>query len=242
MASDSIIFFSDAHLSANLPAKTAHILDFFASADFSNAKAVYILGDLFDFWIGPKHLELPDYKDVFAALESLTKKGKRINFLFGNRDFLVDKSFSTETGVKILGESHELKIGGKKIWLTHGDLLCTLDKDYQSYRRLARSKLVKSAYGSIPQKASYAIGKKLRNLSTSLVSKKSYQEKTITPKAVNALFKKGIDIIICGHIHNALHETADNNKELFTLGAFGNGGHYLIYEEGNFKLKQHHFQ
>jgi UDP-2,3-diacylglucosamine hydrolase len=240
--SGSIVFFSDAHLSANLPAKTAHILDFFGSADFRNAKAVYILGDLFDFWIGPKHIELPDYKDVFASLKSLTKKGKQINFLFGNRDFLVDKSFSVETGVNILGESHELKIDSRKIWLTHGDLLCTLDKDYQSYRRLARSKLVKSAYGSIPQRASYAIGKKLRSLSTNLVAKKTSQEKTITPKAVNALFKKGIDVIICGHIHETSHETTKDGKEIFTLGAFGNGGHYLIYEQGVFKPKQHHFQ
>jgi UDP-2,3-diacylglucosamine hydrolase len=229
-----VIFLSDAHLSIGYPQRMAKMLDFMLSPEFRSASAVYILGDLFDFWIGPKHIELTDYQDIISSLKRRTQNGQQINFIYGNRDFLVDKSFAKATGVKILGDSADLQLDDKKVWLTHGDLLCTLDKGYRSYRRLARSELIKSAYKSIPQKASYGIGKSLRGLSTHLVKQKPDPERNITPKAVEATFKKGYDIIICGHVHRNGVENHPNGKTLYTLGSFGEGGHYLIYQNGSF--------
>jgi UDP-2,3-diacylglucosamine hydrolase len=233
-----IVFFSDAHLSVSRPARTRHLLDFFGSTEFQSSPIVYILGDLFDFWIGPKHLELVDYQEVLSALKARTEAGQKIYFIYGNRDFLVDKAFTSATGVKILGDSAKIKAGQKSLWLTHGDLLCTLDKGYQSYRRLARSQLIKSAYRSIPQKTSYGIGKGLRALSTNLVSRKTDVERNISGKAVESAFKKGYDIIICGHVHKSGHEVWPGDKQLFTLSSFGEEGHYLIYKDGIFQPRQ----
>lgn len=237
--SESIIFFSDAHLSVSRPKRTRHLLDFFGSSEFQSSPIVYILGDLFDFWIGPKHLELVDYQKVLSALKGRTEDRQQIYFIYGNRDFLIDKTFTNATGVKVLGDSTKIKVGQQIVWLTHGDLLCTLDKGYQSYRRLARSQLIKSAYRSIPQKTSYGIGKGLRGLSTHLVSRKTDVERNISRKAVESVFKRGYDIIICGHVHKSGYEIWQNDKQLFTLGSFGESSHYLIYKDGVFQSKQY---
>lgn len=235
----SVIFFSDVHLSISRPAQTRQLLDFFASDEFRNTPTVYILGDLFDLWIGPQHLERIDYKEVIAALKERTNTGQAIYFIYGNRDFLVDKTFAKATGIKVLEDEAEIILDGKKIWLTHGDLLCTFDKGYHSYRRLVRSKLIKSAYQNIPPKARYGIGQGLREISSRLVSRKTEVERTIVSKTVESVFRKGYDMIICGHIHKPQQREYPQGKRLFTLGAFSPDGYYLVYQDGDFLPQRH---
>lgn len=253
-----ILFLSDVHLSISEPTRTAHFLRFLASDEFKDYPVVYILGDLFDLWIGPQHTRLMDYQDVLAALRVSTKRGQAIYFIYGNRDFLVGREFMRATGIKVLGDSAKLTLNSfqgiqgkdKRVWLTHGDLLCTDDRGYRSYRRLARSRLIKAAYQSLPGKAKYKIGQGLRGLSTQLVARKSEPERSLVMKTVKATFKRGYDVIICGHIHKAQQHSIipggvtprgqiaeQRGKTLFTLGGWTSRGYYLTYDNGAFELK-----
>ncbi|MEK7449818.1 MAG: UDP-2,3-diacylglucosamine diphosphatase [Planctomycetota bacterium] len=230
------IFLADVHLNPKNPGRTKKFLDFLASLPKNKETVLYILGDLFDFWIGPKHIDLPDHSEVLKQLKKLTREELTINFIHGNRDFQIGREFSQATGVNVLGDNAIIKLGDQKVWLTHGDLLCTNDTGYTSYRRLARTRLVQSAYQSLPRTAGYGIGSGLRRLSAKLVAQKPEQTRAIVLKTVRSYFDKGYDVIICGHIHHAgrkiIKTSPDQNKLLFTLGLWSEQtGHFLTYDE-----------
>ncbi|MCK4908833.1 MAG: UDP-2,3-diacylglucosamine diphosphatase [Planctomycetes bacterium] len=236
------IFLSDVHLNPKHPVRAKRFLGFLDSITKHQGDELYILGDLFDLWIGPKHIKLPDYQSSLKALKKLSRAGVRINFIAGNRDFQIEQTFTRATGVRILGDSAVLKLDTKKVWLTHGDLLCSKDLGYTSYRRLARSKMFQAAYQSLPEAASYGIGEGLRQLSAKLVAKKPVPDRNIVLKTVRACFNKGYDVIICGHIHRSekknIKMPTGQPRLLFTLGRWTDrNGHYLTYDKrSGFKL------
>lgn len=127
-----IIFISDLHLSLEKTEITRRFLNFLEQRAVS-AKALYILGDLFDAWIGDDD-NTPPNKTVKKALRQLADSGTEIFLLQGNRDFLLGQDFCKETGVTLLDEYAVIALNGSSILLTHGDLLCTDDLPYQAFR------------------------------------------------------------------------------------------------------------
>lgn len=231
-----IIFFADTHLNISQPGKTQRIIEFLRShpADTS----FYILGDFLDLWIGPKHLELVDYKTIFAELNRLTARGVQINFIPGNRDFQVGPEITSATGIQILPEVVDLTLNGRKIMLTHGDIFCTEDKSYQTYRRISRSKIVKSVYQSLPQNIGLGLGKRMRGYSQEVVPKKPALSHNIVASILLRYFRRGFDTIICGHIHNPQIKEIAPGKTLITVGSWERNGSYVKYENGKFSLEE----
>jgi UDP-2,3-diacylglucosamine hydrolase len=127
------IFISDLHLTIERPEITKKFLQFL-STRATKAKALYILGDLFDTWIGDDDFS-PPIKTVKQHLQALTVQGIPVFYIHGNRDFLIGRRFSEQTGVTLLDEYSVIDLYGTPTLLTHGDLLCTDDLPYQAFRQ-----------------------------------------------------------------------------------------------------------
>jgi UDP-2,3-diacylglucosamine hydrolase len=131
------LFISDLHLSAERPQATRRFLDFLARRAH-RARALYILGDLFEVWIGD---DAPDAgeREVMAALALLTGHGVACCFMHGNRDFLVGDGFAAATGCRLLQDPTVIALDGQPTLLMHGDTLCTDDVAYQEFRAQVRT-------------------------------------------------------------------------------------------------------
>jgi UDP-2,3-diacylglucosamine hydrolase len=134
---DEILFISDLHLAIEKPRITNIFLKFLNSRA-TQAKELYILGDLFDVWVGDDDLTPPN-KKIRRHLKNLTSNGTRVYLQQGNRDFLLGTRFCQETGVILLNDHHLLDLYGTKTLLMHGDLLCTDDIGYQKFRALSHT-------------------------------------------------------------------------------------------------------
>ncbi|TLY47259.1 MAG: UDP-2,3-diacylglucosamine diphosphatase [Gammaproteobacteria bacterium] len=132
----STLFISDLHLSPEQSAITQLFLNFLRR-QARNAEALYILGDLFETWIGDDSVNAY-HRTIIAALAELTSSGIAIYFMPGNRDFLIGKHFIQQTGCRYLPDPTVINLYGNPTLLTHGDMFCRLDKDYQRFRRWSR--------------------------------------------------------------------------------------------------------
>lgn len=231
-----IIFFADTHLNISQPDKTQRVIRFLRNQSLDTT--FYILGDLFDLWIGPNHIELNDYKEIIEEFKRLTSAGMKINFIPGNRDFQVGPEISNKTGIKIMPEIFSITLGDKKILLTHGDIFCTEDKSYQTYRRVSHAKIIRSAYRLLPKKIGMGLGKKIRGYSQDIVPQKPLITRNIIDSVLNRYFKKGYDIIICGHIHKHQKREIFPGKTLITVGSWETKGIYAEYQDGDFAIKE----
>ncbi len=130
---NEILFISDLHLAIEKPEVTKRFLDFLVNYG-SNAKALYILGDLFDTWVGDDDFTPPG-KKIRAHLKKLTNSGTAVYFQRGNRDFLIGEQFCKETGVTLLEDYAVIDLFGTPTLLMHGDLLCSDDLPYLAFRK-----------------------------------------------------------------------------------------------------------
>ena len=132
-----ILFISDLHLALEKPEITRRFLSFLQNRAVT-AKSLYILGDLFDAWIGDDD-NTPPNRSIKQALKKLSDSGTGIFLLQGNRDFLLGQDFCAETGITLLDEYAVIDLDGQPVLLTHGDLLCSDDLAYQAFRLKSHS-------------------------------------------------------------------------------------------------------
>ncbi len=133
------VFASDVHLSAAHPATTEAFLAFVDAAVVGCTDRFFILGDLFEYWVGDDDADDALAAHVAARLRAVADGGVSIAFMAGNRDFLVGPAFATAAGMTLLADPHRESIGGHALLLSHGDALCTDDVDYQRFRTMVRN-------------------------------------------------------------------------------------------------------
>ena len=202
------LFVSDLHLDPARPATTALFLDFLAR-QARQAEACYILGDLFEAWIGDDDdTELG--RVVVNALRSLADFGVPVYFLHGNRDFLIGPRFASESGIQLLPETEVIDLYGEPVLLLHGDTLCTDDVDYQAFRAQVRNPVWQARLLEQPLAQRRALAGQLRETSRQALQLKATDITDVNPAAVNqALRAHGVRHMIHGHTHRpAIHEWA----------------------------------
>ena len=166
----NIYFISDIHLDINNSEVTKRFLDFIDKKK-SDMKELYILGDLFEFWIDDKY-DIEQNNIIIDTLHDITKKGTKVFLIHGNRDFLIGKKFTKITNIEILPENYILYLDDKKVLVTHGDLLCTDDIDYQKFRKFIRNKITLKIFNLLNNKIKTKIASFLRGKSKKLTSQK----------------------------------------------------------------------
>lgn len=204
------LLLSDLHLPASASTLRQDFLRFL-QGPARKARAVYLLGDVFEAWIGDED-GLAHYGDEIAALRALSEAGVRVFFQHGNRDFLVGERFAQVSGASLLADPSVVEIEGRRTLLTHGDLLCTDDIGYQRWRRFSRNGVVQWLFMRIPGGLKRAIADRLRRGSKSAKTRKSMAIMDVNDTAVSACFlRHGVDRIIHGHTHrpDVHHELID---------------------------------
>jgi UDP-2,3-diacylglucosamine hydrolase len=235
------LFLSDVHLTPRDQERTRRFLAFL-DAEAPRTDELYILGDLFDYWIGPKHLQKPDYREAIRALYAATQAGLRATFLLGNRDFYME-GFTEATGVAVAPgrTEHEIAAGGKHVYLCHGDYL-------EGRRRRAeefiRSRAVERVYTRLPACAAKGGARFYRWVSEGrfLPGKPKPRRAVVLSEALlEERFRNGADVIVCGHVHRA--ERRDffidgRAKTLFTLGDWADRPNWLVEDDGEWRLSE----
>lgn len=194
------LFISDLHLAPERPATVALFLDFLGR-QAREAEALYILGDLFDAWIGDDDDE-PPYPAIRAALRDLTASGTRCAILPGNRDFLLGRRFLADTGCELLADPTRIDLYGTPTLLMHGDLLCTDDLAYQRFRRVIRNPIVKRLFLWRRLERRRALAQDYRRRSMAAIAGKSLTIMDVNPDSVlETLRRQGARRLIHGHTH-----------------------------------------
>ncbi len=174
-----------------------------------HADQLFILGDLFHYWFGRKHLVLPMYRTELELLRGASRRGLAIEIIPGNRDFLLDRTFSDFTGVKVGGDSVEIPLGDGRAHLSHGDLFATQDVRYLRMRRALRHTMVRFLAHHSPGPVVRWVARRLRGHSERAVKTKTRRELDPDHHAVASLFGHGVETVVCGHFHRGFDETLD---------------------------------
>ncbi len=203
----TILFISDIHLGSEHPEISERFTSFLATISPDEVTALYILGDLFEAWIGDDGAQ-PEHVAAIAALRALTAKGLPVSVMHGNRDFLLGAQFAAETGCQLLADPVVIDLGGRPTLLSHGDLLCTDDVDYQSFRQMVRAPQWQQQFLAATVEQRLAIARQYRGESQSRGKQKSMAIMDVNQTAVEQMMREhGVDRLIHGHTHRpAVHE------------------------------------
>lgn len=229
------LFISDLHLEDAAPERTGWLAAFLAGPA-RDAAALYILGDLFEFWIGDDALS-PTAEHVAEALETLSRSGVECYFTHGNRDFLVGGQFAGRAGVEILPDEHVIDLHGTRTLLLHGDSLCTDDVEYQALRRQVRNPAWQAGVLALPIEERLKMATDAREASKQHTRSASMEIMDVNRKAVEDAFgRHGVSRMIHGHTHRpARHEVklGDRTAERIVLSDWYDHGSYLrVTEDG----------
>jgi UDP-2,3-diacylglucosamine hydrolase len=200
------LFISDLHLQPSQPKTCAAFFDFLERHAMA-AKALYVLGDLFEYWVGDDDLASPFNAQISAALKRVSAAGVDLYWIAGNRDFLVGPGFAAATGTTLLTEPFVANIGGQRIALLHGDAQCTDDVGYMEFRAQVRQPAWQQQFLALPLAQRHAIVAGLRKDSQALQSAKSTEIMDVAPLAISHVFDStATTVMIHGHTHRpALH-------------------------------------
>ncbi|MGK5058624.1 UDP-2,3-diacylglucosamine diphosphatase [Janthinobacterium sp. LB2P49] len=201
------LFISDLHLQSSHPRTSAAFLSFLEH-HAQYAQALYLLGDLFEYWAGDDDLEDPFNARMTAAIRAVSDAGVHVYWIAGNRDFLVGSGFAAAAGATLLSEPHVATIAGQRIVLLHGDAECTKDVQYMEFRSMVRQPAWQKQFLSMPLAQRKAIIDGLRQSSREHNGEKSMDIMDVTADAVAQVFAEHAStVMIHGHTHRpALHQ------------------------------------
>ncbi len=195
------LFVSDLHLTAAMP-KTAAAFFSFLRKTASKAGALYLLGDIFEYWAGDDDLDDPFNRQVVDAIAALSAQGVAVFWMAGNRDFLVGDRFAHACGLTLLSDPTLVTLAGQRTLLVHGDAQCTDDTAYMQFRQQVRSAQWQQQFLQQTLAQRKAIIASLREGSREAQRGKSMDIMDVNPQAIDALFAShAVKIMIHGHTH-----------------------------------------
>lgn len=242
MSNPHTLFIADLHLAADRPDITAAFLRFLREKAVS-AQALYILGDLFEVWIGDDNPE-PLLAEVADALKALSNQGVALYFIHGNRDFFLRKAYAGRCGMTLLPPSQVIDLYGTPTLIMHGDSLCTLDIAYQKFRKWWNQPWWQWLMLNMPLWYRQRLARKAR--ARSAEHKQQYklqaqpQIMDVTPEEVpRVMAEAGVSKLIHGHTHRpAVHQLNVNGEtaERYVLGDWYTQSSYLTVSADSWQL------
>ncbi|PQJ89493.1 MULTISPECIES: UDP-2,3-diacylglucosamine diphosphatase [Aliivibrio] len=240
----TILFISDLHLSPLRPEITDCFLDFMSN-EAIHAEKLYVLGDLFEFWIGDDD-NSPFNVVIKDAFKALTQQGVECYFIQGNRDFLLNKRFCKETGVQLLADHTVIHMDGEKVLIMHGDTLCIDDIKYQEFRAKVHQPWLQWVFNRIPLFIRQRI---VKNVQDKIKEKKQHKELTIMDvtqsEVEKVMSEEGVKRLIHGHTHRPdTHVFTFNDQEMtrIVLGDWYTQGSILEYKNNIYTLHEKSFK
>lgn len=232
-------FISDLHLEGGQPDIGRQFLAFLET-EIRRGDALYILGDLFESWIGDDDPD-PHYATVKKALRAVSDDGITIRFMHGNRDFLIGDGFAADTGAELLADPHRLELYGEEVLLTHGDALCTDDVKYQEVRSITRNPDWQARMLAKPLAERQAIAAQARADSRAHGGSIDPAISDVSQQAVLALLRShGVATLLHGHTHRPdIHHFLLDGKPArrIVLGDWYEQGSVVRWDEGGPRLE-----
>lgn len=237
-------FIADLHLAQNRPDITACFLSFLQN-DAPKAEILYILGDLFEYWVGDDD-DSSFILEISQAIKKLSKLGCKIYFIHGNRDFLLGKQFAKQSGMELLPEITLIDLYGKPVVIMHGDTLCTRDVGYQKFRKKSRSWWWQAIIKSLPLSVRRKIANNYRDQSASATAMKSQDIMDVTEnEVVDCLSQYQSQLMIHGHTHRPdIHDIVVSNQaaQRIVLGDWYEQGAWLKATPDSIELMNSPFE
>jgi UDP-2,3-diacylglucosamine hydrolase len=229
------LFLSDLHLSPDRPA-ALRAFHAFAAGPAREAAAVYMLGDIFDWWVGDDQMRIPFVADVVQSMRAISDAGVALYIGQGNRDFLIGRRLAEAAGATLLPDFVMLDLHGVRTLLCHGDQLCTDDVEYQAYRTRMRDPEVQARLLRLPYFVRRLIAAWLRRKSRNTKAKTPESIMDVAIATVEQTFRDhGAARMIHGHTHRPAvhaHDVDGTRRERIVLADWEREGHYLEVSEG----------
>jgi UDP-2,3-diacylglucosamine hydrolase len=233
MSGGRYLFVSDLHLDGQAPRAVARFRAFLRG-EARGAQALYILGDLFETWIGDDDDE-PARTSICEALREYTALTPCF-IQRGNRDFLLGPAFERRSGCRLLPDPVRVQLGIRTVLLSHGDLLCTADAPYQRFRQFSRHAATQRRFLSLPLTTRRALARAARAGSRAHTRGQPERIMDVNPQAVSALLRIGAaDLLVHGHTHRpAMHALSVDGRAAtrIVLGDWYDEGSYLALDAG----------
>jgi UDP-2,3-diacylglucosamine hydrolase len=233
-----VLFVSDVHLTPEQPEIQRLFGEFLDLA--AGARALYVLGDLFDYWVGQKQARLPGFAEVLDRLRDLAENGTDVHFMAGNRDFMLDHAFASSLGMRPLPDVAAATVGDKRVLLTHGDLLCTRDLPYHRMRRVIRSRLARLLMRAMPLRAGIRLAGGFRQASGKEISRKSAYVLDPDFEEARRWLERGYDALVFGHVHRGERYRVtlpDREADIFILGSWEDAPSYVEWDGRELRLR-----
>jgi UDP-2,3-diacylglucosamine hydrolase len=235
---DSYLFISDIHLGLQSAAtekrKERLLVNFFKFAQ-GNAKELYIVGDLFDYWFEYKRVYQKGFFRTLTALQDLTESGTKVHYLIGNHDFMHRNFFSDEIGVIMYENSVDTVINGKKFFIDHGDGLVKNDYGYMVLKKIMRNKFLQKMYSILHPDLGVSIGSNISKTSRDYTSKKDYGEEDGMLEAAKGKIDEGYEFVLFGHSHSRSYIHYKNGCYI-NLGWWYDAPCYGIFKDNKFEI------
>ncbi len=235
----STLFISDLHIDAQRPEIAAQFLEFLHT-EAAGAEALYILGDLFESWVGD---DAPDTAQgaVLAGLNALTTAGVPCFVMHGNRDFLLSDGFCALSGARLLADPTVLTLYGRRVLVMHGDALCTDDVSYQRLRAAVRDAAWQAQFLALTVGQRRELANAARAGSRAHMATLPEQIADVNAAGVAAVLRdSGVNLLLHGHTHRpAIHQLAVDGRpcERIVLGDWYSQGSVLHWDSGGFALR-----
>jgi len=234
------LFISDLHLEPARPEIGEQFLAFLAGPARA-ADALYILGDLFEAWIGDDDPN-PYYAQMKSAIRDLSDSGVPVFFMHGNRDFMIGGQFAAEAGVTLLDDPHPIELHGENVLLSHGDALCIDDVEYQKVRAMTRNPDWQAMMLSKSIEERIAFAMQAREQSLARGESMTEEIADVNQEAVEqAIRDSGADILLHGHTHRpAVHpfHVDDRPVHRIVLGDWYEQGSMVEWDDDGPRLEE----
>ncbi len=232
------LFISDLHLEAERPDIAAQFVAFLAD-EARSAEALYILGDLFEAWVGDDDPN-PHYAEMTRAIRELADSRVPVYFMHGNRDFMIGDDFAAAAGVTLLPDPTPVELYGRTVLLAHGDAYCTDDSEYQQMRAMVRNPDWQAMMRAKPVEERLAIARAAREQSMARNAGLTEEIMDVNQGAIEtALREAGVSTMLHGHTHRpAVHtfELDGNEATRIVLGDWYDQGSVVRWDASGFTL------
>jgi len=233
------VFIADAHLLDPADENYRRLLAFLEELRGST-RTLYLLGDVFEFWVGYRHVVFASYVPLLEALRRLRDAGTAIVCVEGNHDFHLGPYFEEALGCTIMPDGGTVEIDGVRVFIGHGDLVNPNDSGYRLLRGLLRSRPMRCLLRVVPADWTWGIA---RWASRQSQMKRTARLENWTPEAMLAAhaqscFEKGCDAVVTGHFHAPLQRQVDG-RTMISLGDWIKQYSYAVCEDGRFELRRY---
>jgi UDP-2,3-diacylglucosamine hydrolase len=231
------VFIADAHLLDPADNNYGKLLTFLEEQR-GKVRTLFLLGDIFEFWVGYRHAVFASYVPILEALRRFRENGTKIVYVEGNHDFHMGPYFKETLDCQILTEGGTFEIDGRRIFVAHGDLVNPEDNGYRLLRHILRSRPLRWLMNLVPPDRAWVIARWASRQSQKgqAARNKRWEPREILMKHARKRFAEGYDAVVTGHFHVPLFwETKEGT--IIALGDWINQYSYAVLEDGTFLLK-----